>query len=112
MLSKFVGVGVDWLKRRRLIVKLAHMLRFRHPVLWGAIMRRLKPYYLTYRASLEERRQESLQVVDNFNDQNWRRKQSLNHFYGCSPISYGIPNKSPSVDPNELLKRINKNLNI
>lgn len=113
MLNKFIGVGVDWLKRRRLMVKLAHMLRFHHPVLWACVMRKLKPHYLTYRASLSaELHPEFLQAIGDFDDPDWRRKQTLKHLYGHFPTTSGIQNKSPSVDPNALLERINKNLDV
>lgn len=111
MINKFVGVGIDWLKHRRLIVKLAYKLRLHHPVLWAAVMRRLKPYYLNYHASLSaELHHEFLQAVGDFDDPDWHRKQTLKHLYGHFPSTSDIQNKFPSVDPSALLERINKNL--
>lgn len=112
MFVKVLGSLVDRIKKQRLIMGLVRWFRSRFPVLWGIIMRKVKPVYLAYRVSISDKQaSEFLQAASDFNNREWQRNQSLKYLRGSQAVTFGISNKSPSVDPNALLERINKNLN-
>lgn len=104
--GRLIGI----LKRQRVVVTIAHKFRLHFPVLWGIIMRRVKHRYLTYLVSLRAGHTEDIhQNLDGFDNQAWQKKQSLKS--ATKPgVVHGISNQRPSVDPNSLLDRINKNL--
>lgn len=105
-----LGLLVARLRSNPLAEKTARLLRNRFPRLWRAAMRIVKPLYLTYQWRKNSRIAQAFsRSVDEFDSEQWKRQQQ-SRSHSSYPTCSGIENNQPSVDPRELLDRINKNL--
>lgn len=110
ILTNILGLIVAKLRSNPLAEKAARLLRNRFPRLWRAAMRIVKPLYLTYQWRKNSRIAQAFsRFVDEFDSEQWKRQQQ-SRSHSSYPTCSGIENNQPSVNPRELLDRINKNL--
>lgn len=112
MLTNILGLIVTKLRSLSVVEKMARLLRFRFPRLWRTLMRIIKPVYLTYQWRKNSRiAHEFSKSVDTFDNEKWLKQQMLrSRNYDSYPTCSGIANSHPSVEPQILLEKINKNL--
>lgn len=112
ILTNTLGLIVAKLRSHSIVEKMAGSLRHRFPGIWRVLMRIIKPIYLTYQWRKNSRiAYEFSKSADVFDNEKWIKQQMLrSRNYDAYPICSGITNSHPSIEPQVLLEKINKNL--
>lgn len=103
------GFAMAKLKKLSIIEKMARRIRLRYPVIWGAVVKRLGPFYRAYQTSMLDNFDDvSFKNAAAFNEQQWQKKLLRQGAYNSYLISSGVMNNRPIVDPVVILERIDR----
>lgn len=103
------GLAMAKLKKLSIIEKMARRIRLRYPVIWGAVVKRLRPFYRAYQTSMLDNFDDvSFKYAAAFNEQQWQKKLLRQRAYNSYLISSGVMNNRPIVDPVVILERIDR----
>lgn len=104
-----LGLSIANLKGSPLLSRTARYFRLSHPRIWGAIVRRVRPFYSAYQASaLDNSGDASFKDIAAFNEQQWKKKLLRKREYNSYLTRDGIMNNRPVVDPVVILERISR----
>ena len=97
------------LKNLPIFMKMVRYFRLRYPGIWGAVVKRMRPFYWAYQTStLDNFDDTPFKYTAAFNEQQWQKKLLRQQAYNSYLISSGVMNNRPVVDPAVILERINR----
>lgn len=104
-----LGLSIARLKRLPLLSKMARYFRLTYPRVWGAVVRRVRPFYSLYQARrLDDYDDVSFKDIAAFNEQQWKKKLLRKREYNSYLTRNGVMNNRPVVEPAAILERISR----
>ncbi|MEJ1958893.1 MAG: hypothetical protein WDM70_05115 [Nitrosomonadales bacterium] len=112
-ISWLLGLTIAKLKKISIVSRMVRYLRLSFPGLWGAIVKRLSPFYWRYQAGAHDDSKDAFfKDMPVFDEQQWQQNWLHKRTYNSDTTRNGVMNNRAVVEPAVILERIKVTTNL